>query len=244
MGIQLRSSNFGPGSMPPCGTEAGSCWRCTKWVKGNFKPSPRRHWMRFADMRAIPATACGSIRSRRSRRTFATRDKLRDQTLKGHSTMRTLVAEHGFWDYTTPGSGGMERYTRDDHLLLLDDMAEARMNSLCILVKWLTTGYRSRLPFVDQHPSNAVTASDNQLLRDVIDEASKRGIETWLGANVNVYPTGKMKTEAWSTARRIFHVDFPFEISSYDLDTSEVQEIGRAHVELQSLAYLVCRLLL
>jgi len=140
------------------------------------------------------------------------------------SASHVLCDEHGFWDYTTPGSGGMERYTRDDHLLLLDDMQAAGMNSLLVVVKWMTTGYRSNLPFVDQHPTNVVTASDNQLLRDVIAEADKRGIETWLGANVNIYPTAKMKTQAWSTARRIFHVDFPFEISSYDLDTSEVQD--------------------
>ena len=59
---------------------------------------------------------------------------------------------HGFWDYTTPGAGGMEHYRREDYRLLLEDMRRAGMNSLAINVKWLTTGYRSRLPFLDQAP--------------------------------------------------------------------------------------------
>lgn len=74
------------------------------------------------------------------------------------------VVEHGFWDYTTPGAGGMEHYERDDYLRLLDDMGEAGMNSICVLPKWLTTGYRSRLPFLDQHADNPTTRSDNALL--------------------------------------------------------------------------------
>ncbi|MXZ35707.1 MAG: hypothetical protein F4Z21_10875 [Acidobacteria bacterium] len=87
-----------------------------------------------------------------------------------------FLREHGFWDYTTPGAGGMESYRQEDYLSLLDDMAGAGMNSLMIYVKWLTTGYRSRLSFQDQSPDNPVIASDNSLLRRTIEEAGKRGI--------------------------------------------------------------------
>ncbi|MBI4024581.1 MAG: hypothetical protein HY360_06340 [Verrucomicrobia bacterium] len=124
--------------------------------------------------------------------------------------------EHGFWDYTAPGSGGMERYARDDFLLLLDDMRGANMNSLLVMVKWFTTGYRSRLPFLDQHPSNLLTASDNQLLLDIMDEARKRGIAIWLGAVVNIYHTEKIRSPSWTRVRR--------EISSYDIDSEEIQD--------------------
>ena len=34
----------------------------------------------------------------------------------------------------------MERFQKEDYLPLLDDMARAEMNSLMIVVKWLTTG--------------------------------------------------------------------------------------------------------
>ena len=77
------------------------------------------------------------------------------------------LMEYGFWDYATPGAGGMEAFKQDDYVSLLDDMAQAGMNSLMIFVKWLTTGYRSRLPFQDQSPDNPVIASDNSLLRRV-----------------------------------------------------------------------------
>ena len=94
---------------------------------------------------------------------------------------------HGFWDYTTPYAGGMEAYDLDDYRSLLDDMAEAGLNSLMICVKWLTTGYRSSLPFLDQLPGNRVIESDNQLLRDTIAEAGSRRIDVWLGAVVSIY---------------------------------------------------------
>ena len=34
---------------------------------------------------------------------------------------RSSLVEHGFWDYTTPGAGGMEAFGQDDYLSLLDD---------------------------------------------------------------------------------------------------------------------------
>ena len=65
-----------------------------------------------------------------------------------------ILKEHGFWDYTTPGAGGMAGFQRQDFMGLLDDMSKAGMNSLCIYVKWLNglsfapsiPGSTSRLP--------------------------------------------------------------------------------------------------
>ena len=55
----------------------------------------------------------------------------------------------GFWDYTSPGGGGgLETYRRDDWARLLDDMAGGGCDSLALGIKWLTTGYRSRLPWL------------------------------------------------------------------------------------------------
>ena len=99
------------------------------------------------------------------------------------------ASEYGFWDYTAPGTGGMEHYERDDYVRLLDDMAEAGMNSLVMVVKWMTTGYRSQLPWLDQEPTNPAVASDNDLIRFAIDEAQKRGIKAWLGAVVTQFVT-------------------------------------------------------
>lgn len=90
--------------------------------------------------------------------------------------------EHGFWDYTCQGAGGMEMLGLGDHLLLLDDMAAAGMNSLVVVVRWYTMGYRSRLGFLGESASNPVIASDNELLRRVIDEAHARRIKVRLGA--------------------------------------------------------------
>ncbi len=98
-----------------------------------------------------------------------------------------ILDEYGFWDYTTPYQGGMEAYDHDDYERLLDDMAEAGMNSLVVVVKWITTGYRSKLPFLDQLPGNAMIESDNELLRTTIIMARERGIRVWIGAVVSLY---------------------------------------------------------
>ena len=103
--------------------------------------------------------------------------------------MSTDLREYGFWDYTAPGTGGMEHYGRDDYLSLFDDMADAGMNSLVMVVKWMTTGYRSQLPWLDQEPANPAVASDNDLIRFAIDEARSRGIKVWLGAVVTQFVT-------------------------------------------------------
>ncbi len=63
-----------------------------------------------------------------------------------------FLEEYGFGDYTAPVAGGMERFGLDNYRLLLDDMLNARMNSLLVCIKWLTTGYYSKLSFQDQSP--------------------------------------------------------------------------------------------
>ena len=102
-----------------------------------------------------------------------------------------FLREYGFWEYTTPRTGGFETYDLDDYRLTLDDMAQAGMNSIMIMVKWVTTGYRSKLPFLDQSPDNKVIASGNKLLRKVIAEANSRHIKVWLGAVTSYYDSDK-----------------------------------------------------
>lgn len=133
------------------------------------------------------------------------------------------IVEYGFWDYTTPGAGGMEHYEREDYERLLDDMSEAGMNSICVLPKWLTTGYRSRLPFLDQHAGNPVTRSDNALLRDFLTGANKRGIKPWLGVVIAMYPVEHVKTPAIEVLpAESGSLKLGVAIGVYDLDCREV----------------------
>lgn len=134
------------------------------------------------------------------------------------------MEEHGFWDYTTPGAGGMEHYQSGDYLQLLDDMQAAGMNSLAVVVKWFTTGYRSRLPFLDQYPDNPVVASDNRLLHDLLNEASRRNIKVWLVAVVSIFPTAKFKSPATSSVRFPIPGHGPLRMGIYDLDSTEVTD--------------------
>ena len=134
------------------------------------------------------------------------------------------MREHGFWDYTCPGAGGMERYGRDDYLALLDDMAGAGMNSLLVMVKWFTTGYRSRLPFLDQAADNPVIASDNALLRAVIDLAHARGIAVVLGAVGSAYEARWVDAPPLWTHESLSGYTFPYPIGYYDADTPGLQD--------------------
>jgi len=91
------------------------------------------------------------------------------------------MRETGFWDYASPGGGGgLETYRGGDWDRLLDDMVVDGFNSLALGIKWLTTGYRSRLPLLDQDPACTVIDTDNELLHDALREARRRGIRTWL----------------------------------------------------------------
>jgi len=135
------------------------------------------------------------------------------------STCADMLTEYGFWDYTTPLAGGMEAFARDDYLLLLDDMAQAGMNSLMVCVKWFTTGYRSRLPFLDQLPGNPVIESDNALLREVIEEAGSRGIKVWLGAVVSIFVADKYGLEPYSVFAQQVVDGGTVRIGVYDSDS-------------------------
>jgi hypothetical protein len=137
-------------------------------------------------------------------------------------------SSHGFWDYTTPGAGGMEGYDSHDFDLLLEDMCEAGMRSVVVMAKWLTTGYRSRLPFLDQQADNLVIASGNRLLTRFLDRASKAGIETWIGAVVTMYPANSVPAEPLSIAQEISGTPLPFPVGTYDADTPQVCENGVA----------------
>lgn len=135
----------------------------------------------------------------------------------GHS------AEYGFWDYTAPATGGMEHYGRGDYVSLLDDMAEAGMNSLVMVIKWMTTGYTSKLPWLDQEPTNPAVASNNELIHFALDEARSRGIKVWLGAVVTQHVTA---TFGESPLRHfeIFVDGEPRHAAIFDLDMPEVAQ--------------------
>ncbi len=135
-----------------------------------------------------------------------------------------LLDEYGFWDYTTPGAGGMEAYDWDDYRLLLDDMAPARMNSLMVCVKWATTGYRSRLAYLDQEVDNKVIRSGNDLLRKVIDEAHRRSIRVWLGAVVNSFDTAKFSEKPYETYTHYNGMQPRFQLGTYDADVPGVRD--------------------
>jgi len=128
------------------------------------------------------------------------------------------LREHGFWDYTCPVAGGMEGFGKDDYLELFDDMAAAGMNSLVICAKWMTTGYRSRLPYLDQLPDNPVIVSDNELLRFAIGEARKRKIKVWLAAVVNFFPVKTTGAKPMSVLDKLLDFKFPFRVGCYDSD--------------------------
>jgi len=118
----------------------------------------------------------------------------------------------------------MEIFKRDDYMLLLDDMARAGMNSLLVVVKWMTTGYRSRLPFLDQLPDNPIIASDNALLRQVIEEAGKRKIKVWLGAVVTYFEVEKFGMPPNRFVEEVSGHRLPLRSGIYDLDTPGLAE--------------------
>ena len=146
------------------------------------------------------------------------------QTRDDEHVGKPFLKELGFWDYTTPGTGGMEAFEKSDYVTLLDDMAQAGMNSLMIFVKWLTTGYRSRLDFLDQTPENLNIASDNELVRFVIEEANKRSIKVWLGAVATYFDVRKFQSKPYRTITRMSGFSLPFQVGIFDTDTPELLE--------------------
>ena len=92
------------------------------------------------------------------------------------------------------------------------------------MVKWVTTGYRSKLPFLDQSPDNKVIASDNKLLRNVIAEAKSRHIKVWLGAVTSYYDYGKFGSTAHAVIPGL--LGCPFKVGCYDPDAPQMVERG------------------
>lgn len=92
------------------------------------------------------------------------------------------LKEYGFWEYTCPGAGECSHYEVSDWERLLDDMAGGGMNSLALVIKWLTTGYKTSLKWLDQDNSCKVIASDNKILLETIKMAQERNIKIWLVA--------------------------------------------------------------
>lgn len=121
--------------------------------------------------------------------------------------------EIGFWDYTCPRNGSLERYTKDDWDILLNDMAAGGFNSLVLCVKWLTTGYRSRLPWLDQDAACTAISSDNAVIHHALQGARKRGLHTWLLVVATIFPAGIFDLPGGSPYGWI-----P-EFTVYDLDT-------------------------
>jgi hypothetical protein len=99
------------------------------------------------------------------------------------------MKEIGFWDYTCPRHGSVERYTESDWDILLDDMAVGGFNSLVLCPKWLTTGYRSSHGWLDQDPSCSAIALDNRPIHHALAGAQQRGIKTWLLIVATIFPT-------------------------------------------------------
>ena len=140
-----------------------------------------------------------------------------------------FLGEYGFWEYTTPYCGGFESYDYDDYLLALDDMAGAGMNSLMLMVKWFTTGYRSKLPFLEQSPLNKNIASNNQLVRQVMAAAKERKIKIWLGVVTSHYDAAVCKL----TPRGVLpgFLGCLFNVGFYDPDSPGMIEQGTAIFE-------------
>lgn len=137
--------------------------------------------------------------------------------------MPAIADLHGFWDYTTPGTGGLEQYSRDDYLRLLDDMAEQQMNCMVLVLRWHTTGYVSKLRCNDQMPEACnVIREGNGLLRDVIDQGRRRGIDVWLSGSLNIFRVDRVSATPFSKSSNMFGYELGFEAGRYDTDQEEV----------------------
>jgi hypothetical protein len=130
-----------------------------------------------------------------------------------------MAIELGFWDYTCPRHGSVDRYSKQDWDILLDDIANGGFKSLVLGVKWLTTGYRSQYDWLDQNSEAATIASDNQTLHYALEEAHKRGIQVWLlvvGTIFEVKPFGP--EPPWKEAIEFCRNFYGLEVGYYDLD--------------------------
>jgi len=140
------------------------------------------------------------------------------------------LKEIGFWDYSCPGHGSLERYSPGDWDVLLDDMGTGGFDSLVLGIKWLTTGYRSRLPWLDQDPACSAIASDNAVVHHALRGARQRGIRTWLLVVATLFSHREFGWEggvpSWpSDAFRGYDLDHPGVADRIDALFSEVVDL-------------------
>ena len=97
--------------------------------------------------------------------------------------------------------------------MLLDDMAAGGFNSLVLCVKWLTTGYRSRLPWLDQDPLCSAVATDNAIVHHALLGARSRGIRTWLLVVASIFEAKTFNlpggADYWPAEYRAYDPDCP-----------------------------------
>ena len=92
-----------------------------------------------------------------------------------------------------------------------------------MVIKWMTTGYTSQLPWLDQEPTNPAVASDNELIHFALSEARKRGIKIWLGAVVTQFVT-EQYGESPLRHFEIYVDGGPRDAAIFDLDMPHVSE--------------------
>ncbi len=131
--------------------------------------------------------------------------------------------EIGFWDYTCPRHGSVERYTESDWDVLLDDMVDGGFNSLVLCPKWLTTGYRSSYSWLDQDPSCSAIAHDNRPIQHALAGAQRRGIKTRLLIVTTIFPTREFKLPGGIFYPWPGYFE-PDEVMLYDLDCPGLTE--------------------
>jgi hypothetical protein len=146
----------------------------------------------------------------------------------------TTIPQIGFWDYTAPGGGGgLETYSRADYDALLDDMVAGGFNSLVLGIKWLSTGYRSKHPWLDQDPNCTAIASDNALIHHALRGARERGIKTWLlvvGTQYKSAQFGLTPTGHWNDVG-IYDLDCPGLVERIEALFTEIAELFGAETD-------------
>ena len=145
------------------------------------------------------------------------------------------MQEIGFWDYTCPQHGSLERYTRQDWDVLIDDMAAGGFNSFVLGIKWLTTGYYSQFDWLDQDPNCSAIASKNQLIIHALRRARSLGIRTWLLVVATIFPTHPFDLPEgvpyWTDQFRVYDLDTPGLAERIELLFTEVVELFGAETD-------------
>jgi hypothetical protein len=113
--------------------------------------------------------------------------------------MKNQINQIGFWDYTCPRHGSLERYSQADWDILLDDIAVGGFIALLLIIKWLTTGYRAHLPWLDQYPSCSASLSNNALIYHALRAARQRGLHTWILVVATIFPRQQFDFPGGST---------------------------------------------